>query len=337
MSDPMATGRPTRTYTARTPVDLLAMVPYLLGFQPRDSLVVLTFGVPGGCFHARVDLPAAAAGQEQVAEEVMRAVLRHAVPRVALICYSRDAVASQQQCELLLARLREAQVEVVDVIRADGERFFHVPELGRAGTAYDLSAHPFTAERVLDGDVALDSREQLAESLVGPFDAPLTAAVREQLDRVIALARDVPEAGLGALRTEARWLQRRIRLHLRDGRPLGASDGGRLIALSGLDPLRDVAWSEMTRATAVGHVALWRDLVRRCPPTVLAPVASLLAFAAWLSGDGALSWCAVDRALDADPDYSMAHLVADALAGAVAPTVWRPVPEGELLVFAGDE
>jgi hypothetical protein len=32
----------------------------------------------------------------------------------------------------------------------------------------------------------------------------------------------------------------------------------------------------------------------------------------------------------------MAHRVADCLAGAVPPSVWSPVPEGELPVFAED-
>lgn len=336
----MTDAMPARTYTARTPADLLAMAPYLLGFHPEDSLVVLTFGVPGGSFPgnfaARVDLATEPADQQQVAAEVLAAVLRNEVPRVALICYSHDAVASQQQCTLLRDRLLDADVEVIDIIRADGGRFFHVPELGSAGTAYDLASHPFTAQRVYEGDVVLGSREQLADSLIAPVDEETVAAVQEHVDRLHAAVSDSPEGGPTLLRTEARWVQRRIRLHLRDRRPLGAADAGRLLALACLASVRDVAWGEMSRATARHHVGLWRDLVRRCPDDVLPPAASLLAFAAWLAGDGALAWCAVDRALASDPDYSMAHLVAEALAGALPPTAWTPVPEGDLLLFAGD-
>ena len=57
---------------------------------------------------------------------------------------------------------------------------------------------------------------------------------------------------------------------------------------------------------------------------MLAPPASLLAFAAWLSGDGALAWCAIDLARQADPDYSLANLLAEALEGAVPPSAWSP-------------
>ena len=52
--------------------------------------------------------------------------------------------------------------------------------------------------------------------------------------------------------------------------------------------------------------------------------AGLLAFAAWLSGDGALAWCAVERCLAADPDHTLAHLVARALEQAVPPSEWSP-------------
>jgi hypothetical protein len=74
-------------------------------------------------------------------------------------------------------------------------------------------------------------------------------------------------------------------------------------------------------------VRVWRELVRRTPEELAAPVAGLLAFAAWLSGDGALAWCAVERALRADPDHTLARLVGRALEGAVPPSAWRPVRE----------
>ena len=47
---------PTTTLTARTPEDVLAVVPVVLGFEPTESMVMLTFGSDPP-FHARVDLP----------------------------------------------------------------------------------------------------------------------------------------------------------------------------------------------------------------------------------------------------------------------------------------
>jgi hypothetical protein len=53
--------------------------------------------------------------------------------------------------------------------------------------------------------------------------------------------------------------------------------------------------------------------------------AALLAFAAWLAGDGALAWCALDRCEEAEPGYRMAALLTHALAAALPPSSWRPL------------
>jgi hypothetical protein len=91
----------------------------------------------------------------------------------------------------------------------------------------------------------------------------------------------------------------------------------------------------MTRADAGGHVELWRDVVRRTPLDLLAAPAALLGFAAWLAGDGALAWCAVERSQQAEPDYSLAGLLAEALVNAIPPTSWEPIPVHDLTLFAG--
>ena len=52
---------------------------------------------------------------------------------------------------------------------------------------------------------------------------------------------------------------------------------------------------------------------------------------AWLAGDGALAWCAVDRSRDAEPRHSLAHLVAGLLESATSPAAWetlRPQLDG---------
>ena len=78
----------------------------------------------------------------------------------------------------------------------------------------------------------------------------------------------------------------------------------------------------MHRTDARRHVTLWRDLVRRSPQDLVAAPASLLAFAAWLDGNGALAWCALDRVAAVDPAYPMAHFVGTLLEQAVPPSAW---------------
>ena len=57
-------------------------------------------------------------------------------------------------------------------------------------------------------------------------------------------------------------------------------------------------------------------------PTCPAP-ASLLAFTAWQSGEGALANIAIDRALAADPGYSLAQLLRDIMDAGVPPSAAR--------------
>jgi hypothetical protein len=75
-------------------------------------------------------------------------------------------------------------------------------------------------------------------------------------------------------------------------------------------------------------VELWSDAVRRLPATHVAGPAAVLAFAAWLVGDGALSWCAVDRCRESEPAHSLAGLVAQLLESATPPDAWATLQPG---------
>ncbi len=325
------------SFIARTPTDLVAIVPVVLGFHPGDSVVLLTFGESGSSFHARVDLPVAVSEQEVVVGVLVDAVLANEVRRVAVLLYTDDVGVAESQGLLLADRLRDLDVEVIEVLRVDDNQWHPIPETGAPGTAYELETHPFTAQRVFQGQVVHRDRTELADSLVGT-DEDAAEAVALAATRFADLALgwgESDEPARALLRDEARWLQRCVRGRVADGHHLSAADAGRLLVLTSLVPTRDVAWAEITRETSGAHVELWRNLVRRSPRDLLPGVTSLLAFAAWQHGDGALAWCAIDRCLEVDPDYSMAHCVAEVLTRAVPPRVWDQILEADLAVFNG--
>ncbi len=226
-----------------------------------------------------------------------------------------------------------AEVEVIDVLRVDDGAGTRCPRTGPSGTAYELETHPFTAQRVFEGHVVHHDRAELADSLVGTDeeDAIAVALAATRFADLVATS--------GESRSSARRLPGRRGAdgssdasgpRLTDGSPLDAADAGRVLVLASLVPTRDVAWAEIDRETSGRHVDLWRELVRRGPRDLLPGAAALLAFAAWQHGDGALAWCAIDRCLEVDPDYSMAHCVAEVLTRAVPPTVWEQIREDEL-------
>jgi hypothetical protein len=330
-----------------SPTDLLALVPSALGFHPEDSLVLVVTAGEMGNLHARIDLP----GDDEETLEVVRtltsAVTRAEASQVALVAYSDDELLAEDVVDLLLGQPELREVDVICAVRADG-RCWYALDCGPTwappeGVAYDVSAHPITAQSVLDGRVTFGSRRDLADSLVGT-DLDALDAVGDAADEAVRrfkasvrqpLGTDSPEGARAHLMAEGYWVRERVRRFVQTREPLDHQEAGRMaVALVNID-VRDVAWAEMSRSNARTHVELWLDLVRRTPLDLVAAPAALLAFAAWLAGDGALAWCAVERCQEAEPGYSMAGLVSQTLASAVHPSVWQPIPPEELPLFAG--
>jgi hypothetical protein len=86
-------------------------------------------------------------------------------------------------------------------------------------------------------------------------------------------------------------------------------------------PVRDYAW-QLT-GDSDDHGRLWTDLTRRARPDLAAGPACLLAYHAMLRGNGGLANIAIQRALDTDPDYSMAQLLRVAINTGLPPDVLR--------------
>lgn len=300
---------PPTTLTARCTDDLLAMAPVVLGFAPTDSVVLLTFGADRP-FHARVDLPDEPAHDAGIVEMLLAPARHHRVRGAALLTYagSGRAADARRVGGRLVRALRRAGIEVVDAVRADGERWFALFDPVDPGVPYDLTGHRFTAQAVLDGRPLRRDRDELVATL-----RP-TAGV----DAVDALLGSVRRLDLAEVRSA-------VETHLAGGRL--PDDVLAAVLLSIADPaVRDAAWTGIRRRTALQHVRLWTDAVRRAPEPVRGSAAAVLALAAWAAGDGALAWCAVDRCRAVDPANTLADLVADGLQRAVPPDVLDTLP-----------
>lgn len=337
-----------RTFTVKSPGDILAMVPYILGFHPEDSVVLLTLGGADNRVHARADIPEDSANLSELVENLVGMARRNRIRRAVIVVYSDDECLAGAVHAALWRALVRAGVEVARAIRADGSRWYRLggsddlsgPD---AGTPYDLGSHPFTVQSVLDGQVVLGSRRELEDSLLGT-DPDEVEAVGRAADRAMdRFARVAPSPGEpwtldGArahLVAEGHWVAQRVLRFLRDRIRLDVADLGRLLVALVAIEVRDVAWAEMSHENADRHVDLWRDVVRRSPQELLAAPSALLGFAAWLTGDGALAWCAVERCQAAEPGYSLAGLLTQALVGAVPPSSWEPFDREMLTLFTG--
>lgn len=296
--------------SASCPEDLLAAVPIVLGFQPRDSLVMLTFGAVHP-FHARVDLPPRGdpAALDETADVMLAPAVDNDVGLVAFVLYTDDELLARRLGRLLADRFRAADVPVLDCLRAHAGRWWpalrddgRVPE---GGAPYDPATHPFRAQAVFNGLVTLDSREELAASVAA--DPAAVAAV----ERALADVASLDEAALAEL----------VERGLADVTTLAPAEIAALLLT--LPQRHEAARLSMTRERAREHVALWTGVVRSAPEPLVAEPAALLGLAAWLSGHGALAWCAVDRCLAAEPRHALGEMVAAVLAEAVPPQRWR--------------
>ena len=312
------------TLTARTPEDLLAVVPVVLGFLPAESVVMLTFGADHA-FHGRTDLPPPGAGQraalDQVAETLLAPARRHRVRRVVLVFYTDDADRAEAAGRVLARRFRSAGIAVLEMLRADGRRWY--PLLGRRpgvpewGVRYDVSNHPFVVEAVLRGRVTLGSRAELAASL-DPCPERV-AAVAELLAAYPGEWSQQALPSTAEILREGDWVEQTVRRHVGSGTAPDEADAARILRGIQVKRVRDAAWSLIARAEALRHVAFWTDLVRRCPEPLLAPPATLLGWAAWQAGNGALAWCAVERAARVDQRYTMMLQLSTVLQQALPP------------------
>ncbi|MDQ4085720.1 MAG: DUF4192 domain-containing protein, partial [Actinomycetota bacterium] len=286
---------------ARSPEDLLALVPYHLGFHPSDSLVALTIEGPRRRFGltARFDLPPLPQ-VPVVARQLVGLVEQHRPRELLLVAYAADDEVAGPLVRTLQQWLERTDVELVDAYRCDGRRWFCYtcdrPCCPDEGTPYDLSDHPLVAEMVLQGQVALPDREALRAQVAAVSGERLPAMerafvrVEEQLGALVDVdgfdRRAFVRAGMG-------WVREFVADWLAEPRPLTDDEAAELAVRVAVVPIRDVAWSMMSRPAARQHLQLWQQVLTRVVPPYEPAVACLAAFAAWLHGHGALAWCAV--------------------------------------------
>jgi hypothetical protein len=348
---------PTPRVTLHTPTDLLAAVPYLLGFHPADSVVVIGLSGTRVVFTARADLPPPDAPPDQalaLADQLGEILAGQRVDVALIIGYGEAAAVTRAALPLRDA-LRGYGLSVGEMLRADDGRYWSYlcesvhccpPE----GTPYDVTGTEVAAAATYAGQVALPDRAALECSL-----RPVEGAEREAMDRATEqaardLAADVDQGVDPADRADddpadhaadgdpagnrrragARALALAVRRYV-DGGRLTDEEVARLTLLLVRIDVRDLCWARVTVAgdRLEAHLELWRDVTRRARADLVAAPATLLGYAAWRTGNGALAWVAVQRALEANPAYSLARLLGEALDRALPPSLFDAQPASQ--------
>lgn len=317
---------------------ILAVVPHLLGFHPADSLVMLGIGGP----HARIrlafryDLPDPPDDEitADIAEHAISVLRRQHLPMAIAVGYGPGAAVTPVM-DVLTPALREAGLSIQDLLRVQDGRYWsylcHEPECCPAeGTPFAPAGHPASDALAAAGLTVRADRAALAETLapVAEAAAPMRAAIgraRQRAGELIDLiaVTDGSDPFLPVADAGRRSVKQVITRYRRGGILTDYEEIAWLGVTLGDLRVRDDAWARMDPGFHEAHQRLWVDLVRHLPTEFVAAPAALLAFTAWQGGDGALASIAIERALDADPEYSMAHLIADALHAGLPPSAAR--------------
>jgi hypothetical protein len=319
---------------------VLAVIPGLLGFHPAKSLVVVGAGPPRGRIQVafRYDLPEPpdVGAAAKIAAHAAAILARHQLTLAIAVGYGPGLMVTPV-ADALVRELRRAEIALHDVLRVENGRYWSYscsdPRCCPAeGVPFDVSAHPAAAAMAEAGNKALRDRAALAASIAplgGLAAESMRQATRHAERRAASLIRD------GAASGRERGVVQRlvgeglhavseaIGVYRRGGRLTGDDRIAWLaVALTDLR-VRDDAWARMVPEHVEAHLRLWIDVVRRVPARYVAAPACLLAFSAWQAGNGALANVAAQRALAADPEYSMALLLLDAIGAGVPPSAAR--------------
>jgi hypothetical protein len=321
------------------PADILAVVPHLMGFHPRLSFVVI--GATGA--RRRVELgfrydlpdPPGAEAAAEIADHAVAVLAQRGARTVIGIGYGPGRLVTPV-ADAFAAGARQRRLAVRELLRVEDGRYWsylcaNVACCPAEGTPFDYWSHPAAAAMTVAGLAAYPDRDAVAATV-----APVTGDAARAMDRAIDRAclraqalvdraqRSGPGNPLRLVISEGRRAVREAIGECRGGRRITGDDRFAWLAVSLVHlAVRDDAWARMVPEHRQAHLSLWADIVRRADGPWLPAPASLLAFTAWQAGDGALANIALERALTADPGYSMALLLRDILAAGVPPSQAR--------------
>jgi hypothetical protein len=313
---------------ARGPADLLALIPFQLGFHPAESLVAVFVRGKTVALVARMDL-SAVAETAVLATDLRDLARQNRAQELVLFGYSE----SPEPARTLLTALVQALPRrlVTEALYVDGARWWSLT-CDRAccpaeGTPYDVAGHRLAAEAVYAGMTTRASRAELAATVAGPpaAEVPRLAALAAEVQAAGVLVAGLPptEGGRPSDDHPAARLLRAVQAGLGAPESLDDRACAEVAVLLGDLRLRDLVWAMIEPESAEQHLALWQRVVSRVAPTVSAAPLALFGMAGWLSGSGALLNCAVEELARRHPGYSMGHLLEQISARAISPRLWQ--------------
>ncbi len=314
---------PFRLVRLRSAGDVADALPYLLGHDPDNSVVIIGVHRPHGRLLGRVysGIPSDPAGWRETAEAMASCLVEEsrkrngAPPDAALVCLCQTPVADARGqdvkerlrplAQLLRTSCGALDVPVIEAICMSAGRYWSYccatedccppsgNELPRAGSSPMAAAAAYAGIRVRQ---APDRRPERLAPLAGDaavrqvraFDAAAAALVRPML----GASGDVAAVRAATLELAERVIARfrrapaaidEISPDARDDALITSQEAARLILGLQDRVTRDIAAEWMEGAEAPAALRLWRALARRCVGEFAEHAAAPLTLAGWVA------------------------------------------------------
>lgn len=292
--------------------DLITAVPFLIGFHPTDSLVLISVKDGAIGVAMRVDLPVSLNSDE--IDLLAHHFIRDEANGALLVAYMPENRSDGDSLLISVgAGLIRNGIDIQESLLISGGRYRSIicrdikccPAIGKLLPAIEDSA--IAAEHVVAGipmpygDISqlIDSIAADQQSLTKSWSAVVeNFKVDEDTADITALRRDGVEA-MELLLDEFR-IGRGPTEQLLVARVIGR--------MSDLQ-IRDYAMGVHQEDTYDLYFTMWRELLRLAPVGFIAPIACIVAAMAYENGDGALAQRALDRAIADDASYPLAALL----------------------------
>ncbi|THA35416.1 DUF4192 domain-containing protein [Streptomyces sp. A1277] len=355
--------------TLRGPAELADALPYLMGFHPNDSVVMVALHGGRGRFGGRLRLGIPQSAQEwpSVAEQLAECLVKGSERRgerpdaiVIFLCQDpADGETGNQTMERLrpfAQRLRTAcgalDVPVLEALCISGNRYWSYvcPDarccpaegnpLAMPGTSVMAAAATYAGIQVRGSLREMEARltpltRTAGEGQQSALDAAGSAMVPKLLDQ-----EGRKEVGSATLELARRLMDRLGRAaatapslaDINDDRLISDEEAASVILGLQDRETRDRAAEWMEGPEADPALRLWRALARRCVAPYEEHAAAPLTLAGWVSwstGDEPAARVALGLALRLDPGYTFAQLLHEACNQGLDPETLRRCLRGE--------
>lgn len=312
------------------PAELIAALPYLVGFHPRDSLVVVCLhGTPPQIGLAvRADLPPT--GQErELAEALLGPVAIRRPMGVLLVVlgggrphplFGLPGAAAVTAVSETLERHGIPTLQTLWAESPDANAAWSCFDHCCGGRLPDPEASTVAAATAAAGVVTFADRDEMRR-LVAPDDERVLGRRGALLDAAVeAVEHELAGNAPGVTGRHLALVLDAVDAAGRGELPATDEHVVQLAVALADQQVRDWCLRLCRGDKAVAAEQLWLALTRATPAPEVANPATLAALSAYLRGNGALVGMALDRALEAWPGHDLATLLAKALQGGLPPS-----------------